>query len=138
MSKPTLWLICPLLLTACLGAYAGDKVPITTSSEAALESYLLGRARSEKLRGNEARPHFAMAYLSGSTTQATNREFFEYLEAAVARVDKVTQRLLATMANGVAPSSRWPSPTLTREMSRRLSKRSTPNRSLLKPTRMPV
>ncbi len=88
------------LSLASLPTEAADKVPITTSSPAALESYLQGRDLAEKLRGQEARAHFekaieldldfAMAYLSGSLTRATAREFFEHLEAAVSKVDKVS------------------------------------------------
>lgn len=86
-----------MFLAIPLSAQSGTKVPVTTSSAEALDSYLKGRDLSEKLRGQEARAHFdraieldadfAMAYLSGSVTQATGREFFEYLETAVAKID---------------------------------------------------
>ena len=90
-----------LSLTIPLSAQSGTKVPVTTSSAEALDSYLKGRDLSEKLRGQEARAHFdraieldadfAMAYLSGSVTQATGREFFEYLETAATKTDKASE-----------------------------------------------
>ena len=62
------------------------KVPITTSSEEALESYLAGRALLEDLHFTEARPHFeqavefdpefAMAYVQLANSAQTAAQFF--------------------------------------------------------------
>ena len=101
MTRRRLILALALSLAIPLSAQSDTKVPVTTSSSEALESYLKGRHLSEKLRGQEARAHFdraieldadfAMAYLSGSVTQATGREFFEHLETAVAKTDKASE-----------------------------------------------
>ncbi|HET8644040.1 MAG TPA: hypothetical protein VFO85_01050, partial [Vicinamibacteria bacterium] len=52
-----------VLLTLGLArpAIAGEKIPITTSSEEARKLYLQGRDLVEKLRGADARPLFEQA-----------------------------------------------------------------------------
>jgi tetratricopeptide (TPR) repeat protein len=52
------------LAAGCTGREAAvppGKMPITTSSKAALKEFLIGRDLNEKLRGNEARAHFQRA-----------------------------------------------------------------------------
>lgn len=77
------------------------KIPITTSSETALESYLQGRDLLDKLRFQESiaywekaiaeDPDFAMAYLNLSFVSPTAKGFFENENKAVALVDKVSK-----------------------------------------------
>jgi tetratricopeptide (TPR) repeat protein len=80
------------LLQCTLPADEVSKVPITTSSDKALELYLQGRDLAEKLRGQEALaffekavaedPGFAMGYLNLSFVQPTGDGFFEHLNKA--------------------------------------------------------
>ncbi len=77
------------------------KIPITTSSEEALQLFLRGRDLQERLQVQESLaplqkavekdPNFALAYLFLSFAQPTNKEFFEYLDKAVALVDKASE-----------------------------------------------
>ena len=84
-----------LVLAIVLSAttpYAGDKMPITTSSEKAMEYYLQGRDLQEKLRFPDSKPYFesavaedpnfAMAYLNLAFAQSNTKRFFEVLEQA--------------------------------------------------------
>jgi tetratricopeptide (TPR) repeat protein len=69
------------------------KIPITTSSDEALESYLKGRWLLENLRATDAReyflkavaadPGFALAHLGVANTSPTNQDFFAALRQAV-------------------------------------------------------
>lgn len=77
------------------------KIPITTTSELALKSFMQGRELSEKLRGQEsliyfekaiAEDHdFAMAYLYLAQFSPSAKAFFENLDQAVALADKVSE-----------------------------------------------
>ncbi|WP_372645470.1 tetratricopeptide repeat protein, partial [Ancylomarina sp.] len=77
------------------------KIPITTSSDEALNHYLQGLALSDKYLNEEsipyyekaiaADPDFAMAYLNLSFVQASTKEFYEYFNIAVALVDHVSE-----------------------------------------------
>jgi len=102
-------LAAPVLAAAgLLGACGGNgaipppgKMPITTSSKAALKEYLIGRDLNEKLRGGEARAHFqkaveldpkfALAYLGvfGTTDGPTER--FAIFRKAMELVDGVSE-----------------------------------------------
>jgi tetratricopeptide (TPR) repeat protein len=77
------------------GAEAGgDKVPITTSSKDAKQTYLEGREFQDNLRFTDAREQymkaiqqderFALAHLGLANTSTTAIEFFDALERAVA------------------------------------------------------
>jgi len=98
-----------LILGLCLGllvsvSYGKDdegKIPITTSSEKALKSYLQGRDLSEKLRATDSRkffqnavaedPNFAIGYSNLAATEPTASGFFEQLNKAVALADKASE-----------------------------------------------
>ena len=77
------------------------KVPITTSSDEALQLFLKGRDFQERLQVQESLaplqkavdkdPNFALAHLFLSFAQPTNKEFFEYLDKAVALADKASE-----------------------------------------------
>src|SRR5262244_1652846 len=70
-----------------------DKIPITTSSEAARQLYLKGRALAEGLRATDARKYFAdalakdksfaLAALAVAQNSNTAKEFFDKLAVAV-------------------------------------------------------
>ena len=94
--------------------YTADKgkIPITTSSEKAMQYYLQGRDLADRLQGQESReyfekaiaedPEFAMAYWNLAFALPTNVGFFEMLDKAKALVDKVSEgekyMILATEA----------------------------------------
>lgn len=90
-------------LAAIIGCGSGNngKMPITTSSEEARESYIKGRDLSERLRGQEAREYFqkavdldsnfALAYLNLALSASSNKEFFEYFDKARNLVDRVSE-----------------------------------------------
>jgi tetratricopeptide (TPR) repeat protein len=77
-----------------------DKIPITTTSEGARESFLQGRDLFERLQAQESRqyferavaedPNFAMGYLFLSFAQPSNKGFFENLDKAVALVENAS------------------------------------------------
>ena len=77
------------------------KIPITTSSQEALENYLKGRDLFDKLQAQEsmqyfrnavaADSNFAIAYLNLSFTVPSAKEFFENLNIAVSLADKVSE-----------------------------------------------
>ncbi|MGD9401477.1 MAG: tetratricopeptide repeat protein [bacterium] len=76
-------------------------MPITTSSDTALEYYLEGRELAEKLRGQESieffdkaiaeDPDFAMAYLNLALVSPTTKGFFENFDRARALADEVSE-----------------------------------------------
>lgn len=78
-----------------------DKIPITTSSEKAMDNYLKGRDLFDKLQAQESMqyfknaieedPDFAVAYLNLSFTVPSAKEFFENLNKAVSLADKVSE-----------------------------------------------
>jgi tetratricopeptide (TPR) repeat protein len=80
---------------------AGDKIPITTSSEDARQLYLKARDLSEKLRATDSRKlfeeaatkdkTFALAQVGLANTAGTAKEFFDAMNRAVALADKVTE-----------------------------------------------
>jgi tetratricopeptide (TPR) repeat protein len=80
---------------------AGDKVPITTSSEEARQAYLKGRDLNEKLRATDAHKlfveavakdkDFALAHLAVAQTSGTAKEFFASLADAVAASAKASE-----------------------------------------------
>ena len=100
---------CVFVLLVCALLFSGvgctsskeDKIPITTSSEKAMEYFLKGRALSEKLRAQESLqffekattkdPNFAICYLYLSGAQPSAKGFFEKLNKAVALAEKVTE-----------------------------------------------
>lgn len=73
---------------------AAGEIPITSSSPEAVELYRRARDLFESLRNTEAHelyaravaldPEFALAHLGMADTSPTTRQFFEYLERAVA------------------------------------------------------
>lgn len=103
MQKVT-FLLCGVLMLLILGSvFAKDegKIPITSSSEKALEDFLKGRDLSEKLRAQESREYFekaiaededfALCYVYLAPTMPNNKGFFEIFDKAVALVDKVSE-----------------------------------------------
>ena len=80
---------------------AGDKVPITTSSEDARKLYLEGRDLAEKLRATDARrfyeqavakdKDFALAYVGLAGTSGTAKEFFDSVSQAAALAGRVSE-----------------------------------------------
>jgi tetratricopeptide (TPR) repeat protein len=80
---------------------AGDKVPITTSSDEARQLYLKGRDLAEKLRATDGRKFyeqaiakdkdFAMAYVGLANTSGTTREFVEAVSRATALAGQVSE-----------------------------------------------
>ncbi|KAB2969324.1 MAG: tetratricopeptide repeat protein, partial [Thermoanaerobaculia bacterium] len=93
---------------------AGEKVPITTSSDAARASYLEARGLVERLRAQEAKavfrkavdadPEFALAWLGLAGAQNSAKEFFAALDRAVALAPKATpaERLMIAAAQAGA------------------------------------
>ncbi len=79
----------------------GKKIPISTSSETALENYLKGRELSEKLLGQESiqywekaiaeDPEFAMAYYNLAIVSPSAKGFFENLDKAVSLAGNVSE-----------------------------------------------
>jgi tetratricopeptide (TPR) repeat protein len=77
------------------------KIPISTSSEEALEFFLEGRALADNLRAAEAREfflqavekdaEFALAHLALANSATTAQEFFSGLERAVELADGVSE-----------------------------------------------
>jgi tetratricopeptide (TPR) repeat protein len=90
-------------LVGCSGERAPGpgKIPVTTSSSAALQSYLKGRSYRERMRFAEAREHFlraiaedsqlALAHLGLANTAANVDEIFERMGRAVELVDLVSE-----------------------------------------------
>ena len=94
-------------LTACGGAGESEvgnapaKIPITTSSDAALSSYLQGRQLQDDLRNTdahgffvaavEADPDFALGHLGVANTSSTALDFFAALRRAVATSVNVSE-----------------------------------------------
>lgn len=77
------------------------KIPITTSSEAARQAFLDGRALFDKLRGQDSRPHFqravaedpdfAVAHLQLAFTEPTFRGLFDQVDKAVSLAGGVSE-----------------------------------------------
>lgn len=89
-----------ILLFTVLSADEG-KMPVTSSSEAALENYWQGIALTDKLRFPDARPffeqavaedpNFAVAYLNLAGTLGSAKAFFDNLEKAKSVMDKASE-----------------------------------------------
>lgn len=94
-------LIMILLILGLIGCGSKGKIPITTSSDSALEEYNQGWALFEKLRFQESIQHFenaikadstfAMAYLNLANVSTSAKAFFENMKKAAVLVDKVSE-----------------------------------------------
>jgi tetratricopeptide (TPR) repeat protein len=90
-----------LISAAACSKAGGDKIPITTTSEIALNHFLEGRDLFEKLQAQESMeyfekavaedPYFAMAHLFLSFSVPNAKRFFEELDNAVALADQVSE-----------------------------------------------
>ncbi|MBT4501747.1 MAG: tetratricopeptide repeat protein [Gemmatimonadetes bacterium] len=99
--KTTILLLALLLLLPIQGDADPDKIPITTTSPKALESFLRARDLSERLQGQEsiqhyekaiaADPDFAQAHLLFSLVQPSAKAFFSTLAKARALADQVSE-----------------------------------------------
>ena len=101
----TLIILSTAVLTAGFGCSGGDDegqtVPITTTSVKARELYNKGRDLAENDRNQESieyfekalelDPNFAMAHIRLAFTAATTGDFLEHYNAALARVDSVSE-----------------------------------------------
>lgn len=94
--------ICNILLIFMISCREdSNKIPITTSSEDALDNYLKGRDLFDKLQAQEAMQYFknavaadsnfAIAYLNLSFTVPSAKEFFKNLNIAVSLAGKVSE-----------------------------------------------
>jgi tetratricopeptide (TPR) repeat protein len=89
------------LITGCTTKENEDKIPVTTSSDEALQEYLKGRDLFEKLRAQDSRQffanaiekdqNFAMAYYYSALSNPTAKGFFEQRDKAVSLVDNVSE-----------------------------------------------
>lgn len=112
-----LWALAPAILIAACGNSGNDpaeaagsavetnaaagKIPITTTSEEALDLYLQGRDLSERLKAVDAQPYlqeavqkdpgFAAGYLLLANTAQSNEDFFANLELAVANMSGASE-----------------------------------------------
>jgi len=94
------WAMVIALLTGC-SLTGGDKVPITTSSEKALEYYVEGRSLAERLRQQEAHEkfqqavaedsQFAMGYLALALSSPSPKGFFANLDRAKSLIAGVSE-----------------------------------------------
>ena len=105
MKQATLLGLFPLILLSVQpptqAAPGGDKIPITTSSEAAKKEYLLGRELADNLRLTDAiahfdkalelDPNFASAELARANVSGTAKEFRLHLDRAMALADKASE-----------------------------------------------
>lgn len=88
-----------IILVGCIED--SSKIPISTSSQEALDNYLKARDLFDKLQAQEAMQYFknavvadsdfAIAYLNLSFTVPSAKEFFENLNKAVSLADKVSE-----------------------------------------------
>jgi len=97
--------LCALVVSAphvrAQAASAGDKVPITTSSDEARQLYLKGRDLAEKLRATDGRKfyeqaiakdkNFAMGYVGMANTSGTNKEFVDAVSKAASLAGQVSE-----------------------------------------------
>ena len=100
MKKIAVIPIALLLLTGLTSAEEG-KIPITTRSPEALQSFLKGRSLSDRLQGPESIQHFeraveldpdfAQAHLLFSFVQPTPQRFFDTFARARALADQVSE-----------------------------------------------
>lgn len=99
----TATLVVILLTIAGIGCGSGNsgKMPITTSSDEALDYYVKGRDLAERLRGQESIEYFqkaialdsnfALAYLNLAFSSASAKEFFENFDKARSLIDHVSE-----------------------------------------------
>ena len=90
-----------VVTTSATGTVEKSKVSVTTASDEARALYLRGRELADQLRQHDARqlfaqaaakdPNFALAHYSLAQAAATNKEFFEHLNRAVALSDKASE-----------------------------------------------
>ena len=88
-------------LSGCTKKEADGKIPITTSSDEALQDFFKGRELSENLLGQESLqyfeaainkdPNFALARYYYALAQPTAKGFFNELEKAVTVADQVSE-----------------------------------------------
>ncbi|UCE67500.1 MAG: tetratricopeptide repeat protein, partial [Candidatus Zixiibacteriota bacterium] len=93
-------LLVSIFLLSAVNAEEG-KMPVTSSSKAALENYWKGIAFTDKLRFPDARqyfekavaedPNFAVAYLNLGTTLGSAKGLFENIERAKSVMDKASE-----------------------------------------------
>jgi len=99
---PMLWMLCVSGLGLVLaGGASAEKIPITTTSDAARQLYVQGRELQENLRLTDARQlyldaiakdgDFALAHLAKANTSTTANEFFAALERAVELAPNVSE-----------------------------------------------
>ncbi|UCG60714.1 MAG: tetratricopeptide repeat protein [Candidatus Zixiibacteriota bacterium] len=101
--RPALMITIGLLLMVAVGL-AGTmegKVPITTTSNQALDQFLKGRDLAERLRVQDARPYFekaialdpnfALAHLNLAFVAPSAKLFFEHHDIAKGLIDKVSE-----------------------------------------------
>jgi len=89
------------ILMGLIGCSEANKVPLTTSSEKALEDFRKGQALWDKMRLQDALPHFrsateedpefAMVYVFRSFTEPVTTGFYENFEKAKALIDDVSE-----------------------------------------------
>lgn len=96
-----LWIVLAAMVLAGAALAEEGNVPISTSSDEALQAYLQARDLSERLRAQESipfyqeaiakDPNFAMAYVGLSLVEPTAKGFFERLDQAVALAKDVSE-----------------------------------------------
>jgi tetratricopeptide (TPR) repeat protein len=99
--------------------FAGDKMPITTTSEKAMEYFLQGRDLQDKLRLPDSKPYlesavaedpeFALAYLSLAFAQSATKDFFRILDQAKATMHHASESEQMQIRAAVAASTGDPS-----------------------------
>lgn len=92
-------IIAQILFFGC-GNQNNCKIPITTSSEEALQNFIKGRDLVEKLQNQKALPYlekaiaadssFALAYYYYALAQPTVKELFTHLDKAVSLIDEAS------------------------------------------------
>jgi tetratricopeptide (TPR) repeat protein len=105
MKQATLLGLFPLIVLLAQPATStdpgGDKIPITTSSEAAKKEFLAGRELADNLKATDAiahfdkalelDPNFASAELARANVSGTAKEFRLHLDRAIALADKASE-----------------------------------------------
>jgi Thioredoxin domain-containing protein len=105
MKQATLLGLFPLIVLLAQPATradpGGDKIPITTSSEAAKKEFLTGRELADNLKATDAiahfdkalelDPNFASAELARANVSGTAKEFRLHLDRAIALAEKASE-----------------------------------------------
>jgi tetratricopeptide (TPR) repeat protein len=105
VSRKSLLLATILVLSTavclCSAPAPGAKIPITTHSDQARESFLKGRELNDNLRITDANPlfkkaveadtNFALGYLFVAQTASSGKEFFAALDKAVAHINSASE-----------------------------------------------